>query len=57
LREALEEPERRIVVRALELAGGRRDRAAEMLVINRSTLFNKMRKYGLLDRSFDDKSI
>jgi len=52
LREALEEPERRILVRALELAGGRRDRAAEMLDINRSTLFNKMRKYGLLERSF-----
>jgi two-component system response regulator AtoC len=54
LREALEEPERRILVRALELAGGRRDRAAEMLDINRSTLFNKMRKYGLLERSFGE---
>ena len=26
--------------------------AARMLDINRSTLFNKMRKYGLLDRTF-----
>jgi len=56
LREALEEPERRILVRALELAGGRRDHAAEMLDINRSTLFNKMRKYGLLERSFGGAS-
>jgi len=52
LREALEDPERRILVRALELTAGRRDQAAAMLDINRSTLFNKMRKYGLLERPF-----
>jgi two-component system response regulator HydG len=49
LKRALEEPERELVVRALEACGGRRARAAAMLGINRTTLFNKMRKHGLLD--------
>lgn len=51
LKQALEGPERLLIERALARHGGRRDRAAEDLAINRSTLFNKMRKYGLLDRS------
>jgi DNA-binding NtrC family response regulator len=46
---ALAEPERALVRRALEATGGRRGRAAELLGINRTTLFNKMRKHGLLD--------
>jgi len=50
LRRALEEPERRIILRALEMAGGRRQEAAALLGVNRTTLFNKMRKYGLLER-------
>jgi len=49
LREALEGPERRIIERALALNGGNRKRTAAMLGVNRTTLFNKMRKYGLLD--------
>jgi len=52
LKEALEGPERAILVRALELCEGNRTRAAEMLEINRSTLFHKMRKYDLLERNF-----
>ncbi len=48
LKKALEEPERRIIVRALEANGGNRKATAEMLDINRTTLFNKMRKYDLL---------
>ena len=51
LKQALEGPERLLIERSLARHGGRRDRAAEDLAINRSTLFNKMRKYGLLDRS------
>jgi len=51
LREALEEPERRILIEALELNDWSRQRTAAMLGINRTTLFNKMRKYALLDRS------
>jgi DNA-binding NtrC family response regulator len=53
LKVALEGPERAILVRALELCHGHRLEAAEMLGINRSTLFNKMRKYDLQGLSFD----
>ena len=55
LKEALEGPEKLLIERALERHGGRRDRAATDLGINRSTLFNKMRKYGLLDVNFADR--
>jgi DNA-binding protein Fis len=43
----LELPERRFLERALAAVGGSRVRAAELLGINRSTLFNKLRKHGL----------
>ncbi|MCC7013703.1 MAG: sigma-54-dependent Fis family transcriptional regulator [Planctomycetes bacterium] len=49
LRRALEQPERELIRGALEVCGGRRSRAAALLGINRSTLFNKMRKFELLD--------
>jgi DNA-binding NtrC family response regulator len=48
LRKALEEPEREIIRRTLELNGGSRQETARMLELNRATLFNKMRKYDLL---------
>lgn len=48
LRQALEQPEREIIRRTLELHGGCRQATAAMLAVNRATLFNKMRKYGLL---------
>jgi two-component system response regulator HydG len=49
LREALEEPEREIIRRTLEMNHGCRQSTARMLAVNRATLFNKMRKYALLD--------
>jgi DNA-binding NtrC family response regulator len=49
LRRALAEPERELVRSALERCAGRRLEAAALLGINRTTLFNKMRKHGLLD--------
>lgn len=49
LREALAIPEREIIRLALELHGGNRQATAKMLDVNRSTLFNKMRKHGLMD--------
>jgi DNA-binding NtrC family response regulator len=52
LRKALEDPEMAIITRALELCSGNRKDVAAMLDINRSTLFNKMRKYGLMDLRF-----
>ena len=48
LKRALEGPESRLVERALEASGGSRQRAAAILGINRTTLFNKMKKYKLL---------
>lgn len=47
LKKALEEPERQIILRAIEYAGGSRDEAAKLLGINRSTLFYKLRKLKL----------
>ena len=52
LREALEGPEREIIRRALMIHGGNRSATARMLDINRTTLFNKMKKYGLMDVDF-----
>jgi hypothetical protein len=47
----LDAAERRFIVRALEENGGSRKRAAAQLGVSRSTLFNKMRKHHLLDKS------
>lgn len=49
LKKALEAPEKRIIERALAANGGNRNSTAKMLGVNRTTLFNKMRKYDLLD--------
>ena len=49
LKKALEEPEREFLVHALEAFGGSRQEAAKALDINRTTLFTKMRKYGLME--------
>jgi DNA-binding NtrC family response regulator len=48
LRQALELPEREIIRRALERNGGNRKLTARMLDVNRTTLFNKMKKYDLM---------
>jgi len=50
LRKALEIPEREIIERTLESHNWNRQETAAALMINRTTLFNKMRKYGLLGR-------
>ncbi len=47
LKEALVGPEKRIIERALAHCGGNREQAARLLGINRSTLFHKLRKYGI----------
>ncbi|MDD5218323.1 MAG: sigma-54 dependent transcriptional regulator [Candidatus Omnitrophica bacterium] len=48
LKEVLREPEKRVIVEALEQSGWNRKKAASMLNINRTTLYNKMRKHNLL---------
>ena len=52
LKDALAAPEERLLRQALAHNLGNRKRTAAMLGINRTTLFNKMRKYGLLDVPF-----
>jgi two-component system response regulator HydG len=48
LKEALEEPEKRIIVQALQALNWNRQETAKVLDINRTTLYKKMRKYNLL---------
>jgi two-component system response regulator HydG len=48
LHEALEEPEKRIIIQALRALNGNRQETAHALDINRTTLYKKMKKYGLL---------
>jgi len=48
LKEALEEPERLLILRALEALSWNRQETARVLDINRTTLYKKMKKYGLL---------
>jgi len=48
LSEALHDPEKRIIENALDYCGWSRKKAAELLQINRTTLFKKMRKHNLL---------
>ncbi len=49
LRAALAAPERRLIEEALAACNGCRQDAARLLGINRTTLFNKMRRHGLAD--------
>lgn len=49
LKEALAGPERDIIVGALKAVGGNRTETALALDIDRTTLYHKMKKYGLLD--------
>jgi two-component system response regulator HydG len=48
LKEALEEPEKRIIIEALQALNWNRQETARVLDINRTTLYKKMKKYGLL---------
>jgi DNA-binding NtrC family response regulator len=47
LRIALEEPERLIILQALEANSWNRQKTADDLEINRTTLYKKMKAYGL----------
>lgn len=48
LKEALEEPEKRLIIQALQALNWNRQETARVLDINRTTLYKKMKKYGLL---------
>jgi two-component system response regulator HydG len=48
LKEALEEPEKRVIIEALRALDWNRQETATALGVNRTTLYKKMKKYGLL---------
>ncbi len=48
LKEALEEPEKQIIIQTLQALNWNRQETARVLDINRTTLYKKMKKYGLL---------
>jgi two-component system response regulator HydG len=48
LKEALEEPEKQLILQALQALNWNRQETARVLDINRTTLYKKMKKYGLL---------
>ncbi|MBU6413271.1 MAG: sigma-54 dependent transcriptional regulator [Planctomycetes bacterium] len=54
LEDALRDPERRILLRALKANNWNRQKTADQLAINRTTLYKKMKALGLLDPSEDD---
>jgi transcriptional regulator with PAS, ATPase and Fis domain len=49
LQQALQTPEKQIIVQTLKANKGNRQLTAAQLGINRTTLYKKMKKYGLLD--------
>ena len=50
LKEALEEPERQIILDVLEANNWNRNATADSLGVNRTTLYKKMKKLGLEDQ-------
>ncbi|MHC4265222.1 MAG: sigma-54-dependent transcriptional regulator [Planctomycetota bacterium] len=51
LKEALSIPEKQIIQRALEANNWNRQKTAKELQVNRTTLFKKMKRYGLYDEA------
>jgi len=43
----MEEVERRYILRVLEAAGGQRTRAAQILGLDRKTLYRKLERWGI----------
>ncbi len=56
LKKALERPERKIILHALKIFDYNRLETAKALRINRTTLYNKMKKLGLLNRKRSRKN-
>lgn len=48
LKEALKEPEKVYILKVLKEVGGNKKKAARKLGVNRTTLYNKLRKYNIL---------
>ncbi len=52
LKEALEEPERQIILQVLEANSWNRNATADALGVNRTTLYKKMKRLGLEDAQY-----
>jgi DNA-binding NtrC family response regulator len=52
LKEALEEPERQIILEVLEAHAWNRNATADALGVNRTTLYKKMKRLGLEDAEY-----
>ena len=55
LKEALEEPERQIILEVLEANQWNRNATADSLGVNRTTLYKKMKRLGLEDEQFAER--
>ncbi|MFC1807692.1 sigma 54-interacting transcriptional regulator, partial [Candidatus Omnitrophota bacterium] len=55
LKDALQEPEKVHILRVLEEVGWNKKKAAIMLGVNRTTLYNKLRRYNLLSPAASQK--
>ena len=55
LKQALEEPERQIILDVLESNGWNRNATADSLGVNRTTLYKKMKKLGLEDGKYANR--
>jgi DNA-binding NtrC family response regulator len=53
LKSALQDPERRLILEALEAHGWNRQETADALGVNRTTLYKKMKRYGIGSESTD----
>ena len=51
LKKAVEEPEREHIISVLDECGWNRIRAARALGVNRTTLYNKMKKYSISEKA------
>jgi DNA-binding NtrC family response regulator len=55
LKQALKDPERDLILKALDSVSWKRNDAADILGINRTTLFKKMKQFGLLKNNCERK--
>jgi DNA-binding NtrC family response regulator len=55
LKEALEGPERQIILEVLEAHGWNRNATADALGVNRTTLYKKMKRLGLEDEAYAER--
>ena len=55
LKEALEEPERQIILEVLQAHDWNRNATADALGVNRTTLYKKMKRLGLEDQQLAER--